>query len=85
LPPGKTILAAKPRLNFSPALTWQHHKTIHINFRHNSTTTSREPFSVDKNCRLYEAITMAGADHGGESNDTPEPVIKSFATLSQLQ
>ncbi|KAK5560915.1 Histone acetyltransferase [Exophiala xenobiotica] len=28
---------------------------------------------------------MAGADHGGESNDTPEPVIKSFATLSQLQ
>ena len=28
---------------------------------------------------------MAGGDHGGESNDTPEPVIKSFATLNQLQ
>lgn len=28
---------------------------------------------------------MAGGDHGGESNDTPEPVIKGFATLNQLQ
>ncbi|EXJ84811.1 histone acetyltransferase htatip [Capronia epimyces CBS 606.96] len=28
---------------------------------------------------------MAGGDHGSEANDTPEPVIKSFATLNQLQ
>ncbi|RVX75126.1 Histone acetyltransferase ESA1 [Exophiala mesophila] len=28
---------------------------------------------------------MVGGDHGNESNETPEPVIKSFATLTQLQ
>ena len=28
---------------------------------------------------------MAGGDHGQESNSTPEPVEKGFATLTQLQ